>query len=100
MFKKITRAKAIPAKRPESEPELELGFTESEAVHCATELLGADNMFLSFLNIKGNYHLRAKLGNVDNAACRKVRQDLLLAMMVPASGWHCNTWLDALPVHI
>ncbi len=29
--------------------ELELGFTESEAVHCATELLGTDNMSLFFL---------------------------------------------------
>jgi hypothetical protein len=69
-------------------------------VQCATELLGADNTSLFFFNINCNYHLRAKLGNVDNAACRKSAARLIACPEGPASGWHRNTWLDPLPFHI
>jgi len=44
--------------------------------------------------------LRAKLGNVDNAACRKSAARLIACPEGPASGWHRNTWLDPLPFHI
>jgi hypothetical protein len=72
MFKKITRTKAIPAKRHPF--ILTRTRTRVHRVRISALCLGAagaDNMYPFLFNIKGNNQLRAKLGNVDNAACRE-----------------------------